>query len=458
MAKIIETAMYVCVDPVSNQNRFWKYERLDGVVSEPGKKGVMETGDTRITWGRVGDSGESQLKIWADGKFVASKLKEKTRATKDRQAYTKVNVVSTEVSSPPSGGYGLSVTSSHVAKLAMDEIAGGCAITAALVKKLAETNKHELVAATGGVAKGGMDIDLETGMVRTALGVVTLDTVKEARIVLDKMLPFVTKHDTENSRYTDTLGAYLRLVPQFVGYKKGWHTDFINIGAQNSLLDQLETSVELAEQRLADALKAPGQPVVKTPSMFECKLALVEDKEVTRRINALYYDSVNQRHSSSNLKPVKIWKVVIPHMAAAFETDGRKVGNIQQLWHGTRVFNILSILKRGYVLPGALTSAQICGAMFGNGLYFSNQSTKSLNYSRGGVWSSGVDNVCYMFSNDVAMGREYIPSGSCNGIPSHSRGQYDSCHAIPGRSGIMNDEQIVYRSGQVNPRYLIEFS
>ena len=49
------------------------------------------------------------------------------------------------------------------------EIAGDDPILAALVKKLAEANRHELIAATG----GQMDIDLETGMVRTALGVVT---------------------------------------------------------------------------------------------------------------------------------------------------------------------------------------------------------------------------------------------------------------------------------------------
>ncbi len=190
--KVIASEMYVCVDPVNNNNRFWQYERLNTPVSEPGKKGIMETGDLRITWGRVGDVGESQLKMW-DEKWLLSKLREKSKATKERQAYSKVATVGAPETRPTAiATTGVKVTSQAVKQAAVEEIAGGCAITAALVKKLAETNKHELVAATGGLAKGGMDIDLETGLVRTALGVVTLDAVKEARNVLDRMLPFVT--------------------------------------------------------------------------------------------------------------------------------------------------------------------------------------------------------------------------------------------------------------------------
>ena len=53
--------------------------------------------------------------------------------------------------------------------------------------------------------------------------------------------------------------------------------------------------------------------------------------------------------------------------------------------------------------------------MYGVGLYFSANSTKSLNYSQGGLWSVGVDEICYMFLVDVAMGREYLATSSGNG-------------------------------------------
>ena len=461
-AKVLETKMYVAVDPVNNNNKFYKVEILDREVTEPGRSGKMETGYIRTSWGRVGaPKVESQL--LNDQTTLDKKIREKTN--RKVCPYTEVKTVGVAsehttkltVTSPKP-------TTEAVKKAAIAEIAGGCPITATLVKKLADQNKHELVAATGGIQRGGMDIDLETGLVRTALGVVTLDAIKEARSVLDRMLPFVSKHDTDNMRYTDLLGSYLRLVPQDVGTRRrGWHTEFINVSAQTSLLDQLETSVELAEQRIVDASKAPGQPVIKAQPIFECKLRLLDsnadgDRPIWERIKKSFFATVNYGHTSSGLKPVRMYEVTIPHMVQAFDADGKKVGNIRELWHGTRVFNILSILKRGFVLPTQLSTAQTTGAMFDNGIYFSDQSTKSLNYSQG-YWSGARDNNCYMFRVDVAMGKPYIPSGPDGRAASYcKRNGFDSCHAVANRSGVRNDEQIVYRTSQSNIRYLIEFN
>jgi poly [ADP-ribose] polymerase len=426
--KVIETRYFVAVDPVQNNNKFYKVEIFDGTITQPGRKGVMMTGHIRTTWGRVGAPIEKCESMLLDNQGdLDAKIREKTQTdkygnlkpAKDKPAYTEVKTVGApEAPKTSLAVSGIRVTSAAVAKAAVTDIAGGCSITAALVKKLAETNKHELIAATGGRDERtgrakGLDIDLETGLVRTALGVVvTLDAVKEARSVLDRMLPFVQKHDTETKNYTDLLGSYLRLVPQDVGTRRqGWHSDFINIAAQTSLLDQLETSVELAEQRMADAANKGVVDAPKPKAMFECKLALVDDKEVWERIRKEFFATVNRGHTSASLKPVRVYAVTIPHMVAAFEKDGKKVGNIRELWHGTRVFNILSILKRGFVLPTQLSTAQTTGAMYDNGVYFSNQSTKSLNYSQG-YWSGARDNNCYMFRADVAMGRPYTPSGA----------------------------------------------
>lgn len=482
--KVLESRMFVAVNAADNNNKFWKYERLSAPVTETNHKGQSETGDTRITWGKVGGGFTMQQLIsWNIG-TIASKVADKTdvmggkkhvlpllengtpienqkpeqRNGKRDDYYTQVQTVgnsSPSVSVTP----GQKLANEQVKKLAVSEIAGGCPITAALVKRLAETNKHELVAATGGLAKGGMDIDLETGMVKTALGVVTLDAVKEGRQILDRMLPYVQQYNTDNAKFMDLLNQYLRYVPQFTGYRKGWHTEFINISAQTSLLDQLETSVELAEQRMKDAENVKtGKPVKQ--NFFECKLSIVDDTQVWKRVRDEFYATVNRGHSCAHLKPVRVYSVTIPHMIQAFEADGKKVGNIRELWHGTRIFNILSILKRGFVLPTQLSTAQTTGAMYDNGVYFSNQSTKSLNYSFGywGGGGYGHDNNCFMFRADVAMGRPYTPSGPDNRAASHcKRNGFDSCWAKAGQSGVRNDEQIVYRTSQTNIKYLVEF-
>ena len=187
--------------------------------------------------------------------------------------------------------------------------------------------------------------------------------------------------------------------------------------------------------------------------MFNVKLALVADDDVFGRIKRMYSASGSRGHESSRLKPTRAYDVSIPHMSAAFKSDGERVGNVKLLWHGTRMFNVLSILKRGFVLPSQLSTVQTTGAMYGPGLYFSANSTKSLNYSYG-YWDGGRrDSNCYMFLADVAMGREYIPRGGGNG----KKQGFDSCWAKPGESGVINDEQIVYRTSQANIKYLVEF-
>jgi poly [ADP-ribose] polymerase len=131
--------------------------------------------------------------------------------------------------------------------------------------------------------------------------------------------------------------------------------------------------------------------------------------------------------------------------------DQKKQLNMQELWHGTKKSNIISIFKNGFVIPPQ--NAKHCtGRMFGTGIYLSDQSTKALNYSYG-WWSGSRDKNCYMFLCDVMMGREYIPSGSCSSRPFG----YDSIFAKAGKSGVINNEMIV-PLGQVNPKYLVEFS
>ena len=90
-------------------------------------------------------------------------------------------------------------------------------------------------------------------------------------------------------------------------------------------------------------------------------------------------------------------------------------------------------------------------------MYFSKESTKSLNYSTG-YWSGKYDKNCFMFLADVALGKYYIPRSSSDG-PFPKKG-YDSTYADPqkGTSGLLNSEIIVYDTKRVNLVYLVEFN
>ena len=92
--------------------------------------------------------------------------------------------------------------------------------------------------------------------------------------------------------------------------------------------------------------------------------------------------------------------------------------------------------------------------MYGDGAYFSDQSTKSLNYAYGYWDNSTRDDNCFMFLNQVAMGNIYYPRSPFRGLPPSG---YDSTFAEAGKSGVINNEMIVYNTAQIKPTHLIEF-
>ena len=158
-------------------------------------------------------------------------------------------------------------------------------------------------------------------------------------------------------------------------------------------------------------------------------------------------------HSSSSMGVSGVYEVKIGHMAEAFEKC--PIQNIMELWHGTGIGNLLSILKSGLIIPKHASH----GRLYGNGVYFSDQSTKALNYAAG-YWSGNRTNNCFMFLADVRMGSPYIPSGygsRYSGREQFPMSGYDSTFAKGGNSGVLNNEMIVYQLNQINLKYLVEF-
>ncbi len=414
--------MFVKTDAKENNNKFWEIT-------------LHDNGSVSTRNGRVGSNGQERT-LGQGEALYDSKVREKTRG-----GYKKVDVVGASA--------GATKAVSDVRRAAEEQIGNGDPTVTELVRKLAQINKHQILAASG----GQMDLDLSTGIIRTPVGVVSHGNVDSARAILPKLAPFVEKDRMDDAKFIDLLNDYLMLVPQKVGSKRGWHKDVLpDTGAivkQTALLDQLEASIEMAEEEMKKASKlAAGE----APKVFDVRLSVLEGPE-TDRIKAFYAKTINGVHSSSRLRPKRFFTVDIGAMTKAWEEDGAKLSNRMELWHGTRAHNLLSILKTGLIIPKSHGSIQVTGRMFGDGLYFSDQSTKSLNYAHG-YWDGGPrDNTCYMFLPDVGMGKAHTPARPVQKIPAG----YDSCFAVGGKSGVMNNEMIVYRTGQANLKYLIEF-
>lgn len=416
--------MLVMTNADGNNNKFYelKLEDDDSVIAR---------------YGRVGATGVIENKGFGEATFL------KVQASKEKKGYRQVNIMTTTTTNT-----GTKVSGGSLAEIAKRDIASGDPLLAKLIDRLAQINRHQLLAASDG------KIDIIDGQVKTPLGLVTLESVKEAQTKLQLLSDFVKTNDTGRS-YISALEEYLTLVPQKIPAKRGWNeiffSEFTTFDQQVSLLDQLETSIKTYQPPTINIDENTEQTIER---VFGYSISLLDDQKVFDNINKFYKSNVNSRHVTSGYKLRKIYVLANVEKQKRYEELSNKLGNVKQLWHGTRACNILSILKAGLFCPPTNGNYTIAGRMFGNGIYFSDQSTKSLNYATP-YWTGGkkeLDEI-FMIYASVAMGKEFIPRGPMQHIPNG----YDSVYAKAGHSGVMNNEMIAPNINQFKLDYLCEF-
>jgi len=138
-----------------------------------------------------------------------------------------------------------------------------------------------------------------------------------------------------------------------------------------------------------------------------------------------------------------------------------KEANVAALFHGTRTVNVSGILRTGLKLPRQLVGVAITGAMFGPGIYWADDWRKSDGYtSRDGThYARGAGKIAgrgaFMFVANVALGTPHV-ANSWSGYTKAPRG----CHCVAGlagKSGVQNNEWIVYDGAQNDLCYLVEY-
>ena len=428
MATLVKERRFIKSDVAKNNNKFWYIELYDN-------------GEVITRNGRVGDSAQVHPKSFGSMSsaeaFFESKIREKTG---DRKGYTELQVMigaNTEVKQ---------VASNSLADIAVKQISSNNSTIDKLIRYLSKKNIHNIMSATT------ITYDESKGTFSTPCGIVTQEGIDSARDLLNEITPDVESGKFNNSDFVKKVQNYIQLIPRKTARKLIIEDIIPNteaIAKEHQILDALTASLQqvITSPATTDVTK------VDEPKLFSVSVDLVDDAKILDRIKKFYAQTRNQMHTSYNLKVKTVYSVKIDSMHKAYEAKGKGIGNIMELWHGTRVENVLSILKCGLVIPRS-GSAHVTGRLFGDGLYFSDQSTKSLNYAQG-YWGHGsTDNNCFMFLADVAMGKSYTPSYCQTKIPSG----YDSFYAKANISGVRNNEMIVPNIYQANLTYLIEFS
>jgi len=436
---VVESHKFALSDVGDNANKFWNVKLYD-------------SDDVRVEWGRTGVTNDFGVHRQAGSHKMNALIR-----SKKKKGYRENQVLDGHFDAPSKGS---SVSSVNLKKLAQEQIEHSSPETAKLITWFAEVNRHNITGATD----GRITFNADKGLFQTEQGIVSPDTIKEARALLVKIGDSIAKNDYDSIKVKKNVGEYLMYIPQNVGMKlrvDSFLPDLQAVQKQGQILDALDasyisaTTVHTGDKTKDDAPK---------PKIFETKLTLVEDQKVIDRINKFYMGSRNQAHYGVyNLKLKKVWAVEISVMEDAFEKHGRGIGNIMELFHGTNCSNCLSILKAGLVIPPP-SSPHVTGTCFGSGAYASDQSTKALNYATN-FWGQKDWGRYFMFLLDMAMGKMYIPHGPEYNLPKPG---YNSTLAV-GRSDrtkikryghdskMLNNEMIVYKTSQVNLKYLLEF-
>lgn len=423
---VLQESHHVMSNAENNNNKFWRIF-------------MYEDFSCRVEFGRVGDSGQSKdhphSSEHSAKAFFDKKCKEKLG-----KGYKKIEILSNASPAKTIAPNG------DLTEVAKKQISTTSSEVQKLIEYFSKVNIHTILESTT------MKYNVDSGLFSTPIGIVTKDTVDKARDVLNLMLPYVKANNLKSPDYIKNLEDYLMLIPKNIGRRFNPESIFScesDLTAQSAILDSLEASIQSV---LSTPVVDSDEEVVEEKKIFNVKVEILDDDKEFKRINDFFLSTKLNSHVSSRYKLKKVYKIEIEHMHRAYNERGSKLGNVMELWHGTKASNILSILKGGLVMPNP-RSSHFTGSMFGLGAYFSDQSSKSLNYSCG-YWDNKRDNNPFMFIADVAMGKAFTPSGPRSDLPLKG---YDSTFAVGGKSGVQNNEMIVYKLEQCNLKYLCEF-
>ena len=414
--------MLIFVESNSNKNKFYQLELIGDI--------------THIEYGRVGGN-TTKLTYSGGESMFRKKLREKLK-----KGYVE-SKVDLDVIEESTG------SDSNVMEVAMEQITTDDS-SKLLIAELVERNIHNITSNTK------IKYDIKTGYFKTALGVITKSGVEDAIELLGKLTAEVNGLRFSDSPMFRRLNEeYFSIIPTRISTLREFNNllgTVDKIDAQKDICEALLSSLDIiaAEKAKIKAVADGVKPVHE--KLFEASVLTLGKSVEYDRLVKYFETSKNKDHGHASYKVQRIYKVALGQEEKDFRDD---LGNVKELFHGTKVANLLSILKSGLLMP-KYSPGQSTGYMYGQGLYFASQSTKSLNYCDGMYWSGGKSTgKIYMFIADIAMGNYQVPTSSRSKKPDAG---YDSYWAQPGKSGIRNDEMIVFENNQIKLKYILEIT
>lgn len=453
---VIRTAMLNKTDLANGNNKFYA---IEAHVSKDKKKFRLFS-----CYGRVGVDGmkEERIPDQDEPSLLQAFDSLKSEKTGKSKGYVEVQMAAVKVGSDKTRDKILSDDIKKDKLVVSDDKKPSGVKLHASVEKLINRLYKEAGQAVQEQLSGSLNSSSEN-----PLGTLTLTQIDTGRMRLKEIHQLLTDKPklkgTIHADLVDLSNKFFSAVPQKIAHRPK------PSAGQKALDEWLKTIVLNDEKRLDDKEELMGllSDVQGMVDGFATDDVTKKSKEIGCgfRYHDLFDDKhkkiekyINETRSSKHdwkVDVLNVWSVDVRSQRAKHLDTMKKIGNVKPLFHGSRPQNILGICKHGLLLrpPGAI----VTGSMFGNGLYFADQSSKSEQYSFGGGYGSRYgSNTYFMFVADVALGKikEYENSqGNLQKAPA-------GYHSVQGKKspyGLLHNEFIIYSLDQHILQYLVEF-
>jgi poly [ADP-ribose] polymerase 2/3/4 len=320
-------------------------------------------------------------------------------------------------------------------------------------------------------------VELEIDVEKMPLGKISQTQLDKAYEILNEINNSLDDNDlTELSRLSS---EYYTLIPYACGRQK---PPIIStkkmIGKNMYLLNELSQMV--FGTKAVTKLKKNETGLVNFYKELNTEIIRLEPKEEMYKILVEYLNNSKAPTHNFKFKVLNIFEINRDLERDAYDAYSKKLDNKTLLFHGTRVPNLVGILKNGLIVdPSKLgINVSITGKMFGMGLYFANSCSKSIQYCD----YQSSDGIACLLVSEVALGKmlkkinadssltaKTLPKGyhSTWGQGKSSFEEHDDYQdgtripsgalstCGPKDASLLYDEFIVYHEEQINLRYLI---
>jgi poly [ADP-ribose] polymerase len=298
------------------------------------------------------------------------------------------------------------------------------------------------------------------------LGAISQEQLKKATDVLNQL-----QLEQDPEKIIQLSSKYYTLVPVETHRSKPPVID--NITLLNSYRDKLDelSNLKIAYTAVSDSDNTNTNTINKHPAdmLYEKLDTIITPIEKDGKLWNIIKDYIFNTTSDAHHCKVELVDIYEINRKNEFNSP---IENKHLLWHGTRLSNIISILKLGLLLrPEAISGVHISGKMFGNGIYGANSFSKSFNYC------SSQGEAC-LFLAEFSLGAtqrlinaEYVTTsslGDFNSVWGQGRNTPNSNTVfnnviIPNgklvksniNAKLFHDEFIIYDTSQIKLKYIV---